>query len=228
MEQARVLVRYSSAPSLPLWVDESPQGEFLRSLSVARSQGGTVFHITPEQWDRLTDFAGGWSTPSEEEITATEQLRHRSKRTSGQGFGLSAEERRAVENHAMSVAKQYLQQHWDRVHDVSANASFDFLCQSGAQELRVEVKGTTGTGEKVILTRGEVREAEEPNYAMFVVTEIQLGRSEPSSSKAYGGKCTCFSPWQLAAHQLEPISYSCKLNWEAGTRVPMPSPEREN
>lgn len=227
-EQARVLVRYSSAPNLPLWVNESPQGEFLCSLSVARSQGGTAFHVTPEQWSRLIDFAGEWSAPTDEEIDASERLRHRSKRAGGQGFGLSAKERRAVENHAMAVAKQHLQEYWDEVRDVSASASFDLLCRDRQQELRVEVKGTTSTGEKVVLTKGEVREAEQPDYAMFVVTEIQLERSEPDSPKAYGGECTYFSPWQMAAHQLEPISYACRLNWETGTRVPMPSSGEES
>ncbi len=58
----RVQVRYLAPPSLPLWLDEaSPQ--VLRELSVARATGGSVFHVTPEQWDAIMLAVGGWPVP---------------------------------------------------------------------------------------------------------------------------------------------------------------------
>ena len=217
--QARVLVRYSDAPGLPLWIDESEDGTFLRSLSVAKSQGGTCFHIGQEQWRHLLELAGGWSAPTESEISSSEQIRYRSSRSSGQGFGLTSAERQAVERHAMVRAEQYLEQHWDEVRDVSATASFDFLCRIAGLELRVEVKGTTGTGSKVILTKNEVRESEEPGYAMFLVTQIQLDRSDPNTPVASGGTCIYFPRWDKNAHILEPHSYTCDLNLDLGIEV---------
>jgi hypothetical protein len=55
----RVLVRYRTAPNLPLWVG-GPADILLQSLAVARAQGGTAFKITESQWQQLIDAAGGW------------------------------------------------------------------------------------------------------------------------------------------------------------------------
>src|SRR4051812_28254616 len=51
----RVLVRYVVTERLPLW-DPDPA---LEGLSVRRARGGTVFHVTPAQWDALVDRVGG-------------------------------------------------------------------------------------------------------------------------------------------------------------------------
>ena len=51
----RVLVRYVVPERLPLWEPDS----VLEGLSVSRARGGTVFHVTPEQWDTLVDRVGG-------------------------------------------------------------------------------------------------------------------------------------------------------------------------
>ena len=51
----RVLVRYVVPERLPLWEPD----QVLEGLSVSRARGGTVFHVTPEQWDTLVDRVGG-------------------------------------------------------------------------------------------------------------------------------------------------------------------------
>jgi hypothetical protein len=55
----RVRVRYVTPPGLPLWFDEHE--DVLSGLSVARERGGTVFNITPEQWEAVVAAAGGWT-----------------------------------------------------------------------------------------------------------------------------------------------------------------------
>ena len=57
--QERVLVRYIHAPLSPLWLGEEGVG-ILAGLSVSRATGGTVFRVTPEQWDEIVELAGGW------------------------------------------------------------------------------------------------------------------------------------------------------------------------
>lgn len=57
-KRPRVRVQFHLSPRLPLWVDNSPVGDFLRSLSVAKATGGTVFHISPEQWEKLLQLTG--------------------------------------------------------------------------------------------------------------------------------------------------------------------------
>ena len=53
--ERRVHVRYDVPVALPLW--ESADS-FLSTLSVARATGGTVFKITPSQWQRILDRCG--------------------------------------------------------------------------------------------------------------------------------------------------------------------------
>jgi len=52
----RCQVRYISITE-PLWVG-GPQGELLTTLSVARARGGTVFNVTPDQWQAVVAAAG--------------------------------------------------------------------------------------------------------------------------------------------------------------------------
>lgn len=93
----RVPVTYAVPDGLPLWVDGSNTGAFLKTLSVARAKGGTVFKVTREQWRQLTELVS-YSGISITEIEAREQIRHRSATRGGQGFGLSRAERKTVED----------------------------------------------------------------------------------------------------------------------------------
>src|ERR1700761_9306973 len=45
----RVLVRYVIKPE-PLWHELAPHDSVIRDLPVSRSQGGTVHHVSPDQW----------------------------------------------------------------------------------------------------------------------------------------------------------------------------------
>jgi hypothetical protein len=72
----------------------------------------------------------------------------------------------------------------------------------------VEVKGTTGEGNEVLLTPNEVEHAhvQYPHVALVVVSHISLtDEPEPVAS---GGRLQAVDPWKLDADQLEPIGYS--------------------
>jgi hypothetical protein len=213
--ERRVPVRYLPTSGLPLWLDDPRHSAVLGELSVAKARRGTVFKVTPDQWERLARLVS-CITPSTEEVTASEQLRYRSSGKGGQGFGLSAAERRIVEEHAMQAATRYFERDWETVKDVSRDASFDLYCRRGAEELRVEVKGTTGIGEEIILTKNEVREAKEVGYALFVMSEIGLIHKKTESVSASGGICRLFFPWFPEAESLTPIAYSCQLDRAGG------------
>jgi len=132
----------------------------------------------------------------------------------GQGRGLTQPERRAVEVRAMQLAEAHYRRAWNEVHDVSTRESYDLLCLRGGAELRVEVKGTTGDGSSVILTKNEVRHAREqhPHIALFVVHGIALERRGTDTPVATGGKVRVFEPWNLdAGFSLEPETYRCVL-----------------
>ncbi|MBL0226257.1 MAG: EVE domain-containing protein [Geobacteraceae bacterium] len=53
----RVKVKYSKFESLPIWLEDDNTG-ILASLSVCRATGGSIFKITPEQWEKLSHLIG--------------------------------------------------------------------------------------------------------------------------------------------------------------------------
>lgn len=171
------------------------------------SVGVTPYDIPHAYWL----LKGELGDVSSEALEAEQLLRSRGTGGKGQGFGLSSEERTTVENHAMACAVEYFGRDWDTVEDVSKRESYDLLCLRGHEQLRVEVKGTTTGGSEIILTRNEVQEAKTEGYALFVVSEIQLDRTN-LSIRAVGGLARCYYPWSPAEDSLRPISYQCSLD----------------
>lgn len=131
-----------------------------------------------------------------------------SRRSRGQGRGnLTKQERIAIERRAVDVVtKHYLSQGW-QVEDTGATESYDLVATRVGEQLIIEVKGTTSTGEYVILTRNEVRvnRAMHPNNALAIVSEIELTRGEEPF--AAGGRLNITSPWEINDGSLEPIQF---------------------
>lgn len=149
------------------------------------------------------------STESDEDlISVTRPLRRGRK----QGRGLTSEERRAVELRAMAVVRRHLEKTWGQVEDVSANHSCDFICYSDDCELFVEVKGTTGAGESVIVTRNEVAlaRAKSPNTLLAVVSAIQLDKAV-SPPIASAGELIVVHPWRIDDDDLDPLAFDYQV-----------------
>ena len=162
--------------------------------------------------ERLDPPPGDLSPEVQDALNASHEAaqdRLRRSRGGGQGFGLSAAERKAIEKRAVAVATDHLKGEGWTVKDVGATKPFDLLCQrTGAPDLMVEVKGTTSPGDSVVLTRGEV-EAQAgfyPNNALALVTGVQL-KSAGKSVSATGGKLRIIHPWQIMESDLTVISY---------------------
>lgn len=130
----------------------------------------------------------------------------------GQGYGLTAEERKSVELQAMSVARISLEGMGYDVEDVSASQSFDLKATRGEEELVVEVKGTTGRAADILLTAAEValHQSVYPNNALLVVSEINLDRSG-KKPRASGGTLRQIQPWRIEADALTPSAYRYAL-----------------
>lgn len=134
-------------------------------------------------------------------------------RSRGQGFGLTQPERHAVDRHAMAVATQYFESLGYTVADTSNGNCFDLACSKTEEtELRVEVKGTTGEGEAVRLTRNEVEHARErhPHIALAVVSGIQLTRGA-TAPVASGGTLRVLNPWRLDDGTLTAFAFEYDL-----------------
>lgn len=131
--------------------------------------------------------------------------------STGQGFGLTAVERRLVENHAMALAHGWLIDNGFRnVRDVHANHSCDYLAHRNGVEHYVEVKGTTAGLGKVLLTANEValHKGQHPQNILIVVHNVDLLEMR---TKAEGGQVRAFEAWDINGAQLTPLSYSCQL-----------------
>ena len=115
----------------------------------------------------------------------------------------------------MEVARERLEEEGWSVEDVSANHSYDLHCRSGEQELRVEVKGTTGSGMSILLTPNEVRDARQHGHmALFVVSEIALDRAA-TPPVTHGGVLRILDPWHLGAGVISPVGYEWVLPVES-------------
>lgn len=127
---------------------------------------------------------------------------------SNQGFGLTAAEKKIVELHAVKAAIAHLSTlGFTEIEDVGSVSSFDLLARGPGKQLSVEVKGSTGPANTVILTRNEVTYQKEiyPFNALFVLSNIQLD-SLPTPV-ASGGEVLFISPWLITESNLKPISF---------------------
>jgi len=194
-ERSAVLTKWYSVESLPsdeeLFDDAVEFAGYLKRIYDAEALGLAPTTPPPEVLEVETVAAG-----------------QPGRRGIGQGFGLSTAERRAVEMHAMRLAKAHLESLQWRVRDVSATSPYDFECKRASDEMIVEVKGTTSTGEQIVLTKNEVaaHRARHPNNALIVVHSITLARN-PDSPSADGGELLMLSPWEIVEAQLRPLAF---------------------
>lgn len=127
-------------------------------------------------------------------------------RRTGQGFGLTAAERRVVERHAMSEAERWLVANGHQVKDVSGTKPYDLVATKGSTDHIVEVKGTTGSYGSVLLTHTEVAEQKRayPRNMLIVVHDVSLSADRKSAS---GGITSVIAPWPIDDTRLKPLSY---------------------
>ncbi|HEX7292730.1 MAG TPA: DUF3883 domain-containing protein, partial [Conexibacter sp.] len=130
------------------------------------------------------------------------------RRARGAGFRTDAEEIRAVERHAVELARAHYEALGWRVRDVGATKPYDLELRRAEERLDVEVKGTTSDGMVVTLTDGEVRHHENayPRNALVVVSRISLDRSG-AVPRATLGELREITPWRIAGADLRPIAH---------------------
>lgn len=183
----RVRIRYFVPPMLPIWDDENCP-RVVKELNVYRATGGTVFHVTFDQWKAIMELVGGWPTRNPQVEDAELAIAEfAGKNRSGQGFSTNAYARKAIEQYAMQKAKTYYEEQGWKVSDVSATHSYDLLYKRDTgDELHVEVKGTTSDSSQILLTANEVRHAQNfyPQVALFVLSNTQIDQATVRILKA--------------------------------------------
>ena len=131
-------------------------------------------------------------------------------RRRGFGRGLSPEQIKRVELHAMQAALNYFAQLGYSTDDVSARESYDIRATKGAEVVQVEVKGTTGAYDRVVLTRNEVELARRAYCALFVVCDIRLSASGDATISG-SGVARVISPWMPLDQDLYATEYRYRL-----------------
>jgi hypothetical protein len=141
----------------------------------------------------------------------------------GQGREIDPKIRLAVETRAMRMAFGHYRAQGFDVEDTHAGFPFDLRCRRGdGLEVRVEVKGTRGDGESVVVTRGEVESAAGTDYRsdLFVLAAITVVK-EDGIVTASGGRAMVIEGWAPADDDLTALTFRCRTPREQARLVPL-------
>jgi len=171
----------------------------LRVIYVAQSQGREL------------------SPADQSELSIQDITRPASKASKGQGYGLTAAERVAVELRAMDIAESWLRSEGYKPKNTAAKKPYDFEATKNDQILYVEVKGTTSDKADAIgMTHGEValHQHEKGHTALMLVTGIRLDR-EQTPPRASGGILETLIGWDIDEWLIKPTAF--RVSRDAGT-----------
>jgi hypothetical protein len=117
----------------------------------------------------------------------------------GAGFG-TPENNRVVETKAVGfVTQDYLGRGWSVRSVEHEHCGYDLVCTKGSVREDVEVKGISGALPSFIITRGEVRHAQ--NNPQFVLCAVTNARGKNPKLWRYSG------PEFLVEYQLEALAF---------------------
>jgi hypothetical protein len=202
-----------SAVLLPLaartWTVPTSKGGMLRThVRYPYTEGGDL--EIPDWLGVIADRIGEYEGPSAMlvvdravEDAATEAAEEALSRRGAPGFQSDATIRRALELHAMVAATRYFEARGWEVDDHHSTQPYDLLIKKKGRVVRVEVKGTTGDGSAVLLTRGEVESARRHPSALIIVHSIEV----TPLGRARGGTVRVRRPWVVDPEGLTALSY---------------------
>jgi hypothetical protein len=126
-----------------------------------------------------------------------------------EGYPSDPRIRKAIEKHAMKVAQEHYEKNEQYTVDPEKyrTESYDMECKKDGSTLHVEVKGTQGSGKKIILTEREIEHAERQPMELCVVWGIKVEKG-----KASGGTLAIYREWNPRhKYKMECIAYRCTL-----------------
>lgn len=169
----------------------------------------------PSRWiARISRHINSYSGPNLLAPGSLESLEREleSSPSYGQGWGLSARERQAVDEAAMECAINHFRDQGYDVKDVHRTHSYDLEIESQGKRHKVEVKGTTGSGGKVLLTRNEVELARNEDVTLIVISGISL---ELKGSRVVGeideANIAQIDGWDANSPRLQPLTYELEV-----------------
>lgn len=121
--------------------------------------------------------------------------------------------KKAIEMQAVRQAIAHYAASGYSVEDVGAHESYDLRVIRGDELRHVEVKGSQGYVQKVILTRNEVTHANEFDRTdLVVVADIEWERGFDGSITTENGVLSIHQDWRPSPESLKPLSYEYFLD----------------
>jgi len=175
-----------------------------------------IFDVTDYQVNANSDLSAiyHWESEEEREIRDTSAPDLLKKvRSSGQGRMVDAKKKKAIELHAMKVAREYYEHLGFIVMDTSSNCPYDLECFQDDKFRRVEVKGTMSKGDNVYVTSGEVIDAmsDECETDLFIVCNIKVKMPKTDQYDTSGNDIKVTENWKPEDKHLEPKTYKYHL-----------------
>lgn len=135
-------------------------------------------------------------------------------RRTGQGRMVDTKKKKAIELHAMDIARTHYEGLGFDVVDTSSNCPYDLECFRDEELFRrVEVKGTMSKGDSVYVTSGEVIDANsnECETDLFIVYNIRVKMPEKDQYFTSGSDIKLTENWKPEEENLEPKTYKYNL-----------------
>jgi len=137
-------------------------------------------------------------------------------RRRSQGRGLSPGKRKAIEEWAVDRAKKKFSEF--TLEDVGSTKSWDLEDDTSSPPVRIEVKGSTLSLDKITLTDNEVEHAKQARdegncrLILVVVEKIELDAGDGEDKWiASGGEVRVSDPWGIDDGGLEPTQWRYRL-----------------
>ena len=146
-------------------------------------------------------------------FTSQNEAKEKKNRKSSHGYIRDNKKKELIEQYAMNKAYDYYHNNGYEVEDCSERRGlgYDYKCTKKSKVLEVEVKGTTLSNGKIILTKNEVDNAvtTQNQSDLFVVRmEILIDNDEYSIGDS---KNFIISNWRPKNDDLEPLTYSYEM-----------------
>lgn len=180
-------------------VDQINQDTFVKSMI-------TALQALDELYDEQTK--GSHLDEGDKQLALIEEAIKPTRTSLGrQGFGLTANQRKAVEMRGMLVATSMLEALDYQVTDVSNKQSFDLLAKKTTETRKIEVKASTSASlESIVMTHNEVKLHSDRTEltGLILVSGVELDRSSDTAS---GGSGEIIFDWSPDDWGIEPIAF---------------------
>lgn len=154
-------------------------------------------------------------TPADIDVAELQKLANPTRPTpKGQGLRLSVAERRAIEQRAMDLAREWLEGEGYKVTDESRFKPYDYEAAALGKKLKIEVKGTTSDShDEIFMTKNEVElhRKEKGSTGLIIVSKIRLSRIDGKAC-ASGGEVRAEIGWDVDQWSLMPMAFRVSRN----------------